>query len=827
MPVISPSRLLKLLVVGMLGGVLLMTLGLLTYETLQTHQRVLVQQTQTQQEQLDDLRQQLDQEVTGLHDYLRYHQSQAESLLRDMAREQVDVAWETAMGIYRTAKGRLPDARIQELIVESLREVRFFQGRGYLFIDTLDGDCILLPTAPHLEGSSLWDNRDDTGFYIMRGLVDAVSNPQGRGFIRYRWYRPDQPQVMADKLAFARLFEPYDWLIGTGDYLYQIETDLKQTALERIEGLRLPAEGYIAVLDEAGRLLTSTSSPQDVGRLPEELDDLDQQQLVLSFIDKARNGGGFIEYNWYRPDHEGRHAKLARVQWVPETGWILVAGAYLDALEPVSTSPVGWWQALRQELPRLMLPLVVVGLITLLVALLYARWLGRLLAGYQQHIQQQQSRLQQLAELDNLTHLANRWLLGQKLMAAMDRAMANEMRLGLLVIDVDRFKNINDSLGHTLGDRVLQILALRLNSLLEENQLLARMGGDEFVLLVEGVQDNAQLLELAQRVLETIHQPVQIEYHQLVVTASIGIALYPDHGLNQETLFRHADTAMYQAKSEGRNRFCLYVRSLGQRVVDRLQLENDLRQALRLEQQLFLVYQPQWDLHSGQLIGCEVLLRWQHPRRGLISPAEFIPLAEETGLILPLGSWVLRTALAQARAWREQGLPSFTLAVNLSTAQLTADLPRQISALLRGYELPASLLELEVTETLLMTAPEEATQLLGELKKTGVRIALDDFGTGYSSLAYLSRLPLDVLKIDKSFVDGLPDRQDDVVITRLIIRMAAQLGITTLAEGVETEAQQQFLKAAGCHLMQGYLKAKPLQQQEMAALLLALKSDLS
>ncbi|UZK02676.1 EAL domain-containing protein [Venatoribacter cucullus] len=214
----------------------------------------------------------------------------------------------------------------------------------------------------------------------------------------------------------------------------------------------------------------------------------------------------------------------------------------------------------------------------------------------------------------------------------------------------------------------------------------------------------------------------------------------------------------------------------------------------------------------------KVLVRWKHPLKGLISPDVFIPLAEETGLILPLGNWILRTALAQARSWKDQQLPDFTLAINLSTAQLNAGLPRQIAAMLRSYELAPGRLELEVTETLLMTAPEESTRVLGELKKTGIRIALDDFGTGYSSLAYLSRLPLDVLKIDKSFVDGLPDRQDDVVIARLIIRMAAQLGMITLAEGVENEAQLRFLKEAGCHLMQGYLKARPLPPEEVAAL---------
>lgn len=825
MSVISPSRLLRLMVAGMLGGVLLVTLGIAGYQSYQAHQQLREQRQEAQQQELEEYQLRLEYEVDALQHYLNDHLGQAENLLKQMAQEQVDAAFAVATGIYQAAHNQLSDQQIQELIIASLRDMRFFQGRGYIFIDGMDGECVLLPIAPHLEGTSLWDNQDDHGYYIMRGLVESVSNPEKRGFSRYRWYRPDRPDQMAEKIAYARQFEPFDWLIGSGDYIYQMEMDLLEVALRRIENLHLPAEGYIAVLDEQGRLLTSNASPLDLGKLPQEIDDLHQQELVLQFLDMAQQGGGFIEYFWNRPGYDGQYRKLSRVAWVPQTRWVIIAGGYPDLLVEQPSEEWRWLQGFLQEFPRLMTPLLVIGLVTLLAVLVYARWLGRLLAHYQDNISEQQTRLQQLAERDTLTGLPNRWLLGQRLLKAMDRAAAQQGQLALLVLDVDRFKNINDSLGHSLGDKILQILAQRLEKVLPPELTLARMGGDEFVLLSEQAGQLSQLAELVQQLLDAINQPIQVEYHQLVMTASVGIALYPDHGINQEVLFRHADTAMYQAKSRGRNRFCFYSREMGELVVGRLQLENDLRLAIQKEQQLYLVYQPQWDIHSDKMVGCEVLVRWKHPLKGLIPPDEFIPLAEETGLILPLGQWILRTALAQARLWRDQQLPDFTLAINLSTAQLNVDLPRQIATLLRTYELPASMLELEVTETLLMTAQEEATALLGELKKTGVRIALDDFGTGYSSLAYLSRLPLDVLKIDKSFVDGLPDRKDDVVIARLIIRMAAQLGMITLAEGVENEQQLTFLKEAGCHLMQGYLKARPLLPDEVAELIRSRKDS--
>lgn len=820
MPSIAPARLTRLMVFGLVGGVLFMTLGLVVYESLRAHQLVIGQQQQAKELRLEKYQQRMKYEAEAMQESFIYRLSKAEYLLRDISSEQVDAAHAVATSIYNSSKTILPDEHIKTLIIETLRNVSFFQGRGYIFIDGMAGECVLLPINPHLEGTSLWDNRDDAGTYIMRNLINAVSNEDKRGYTSYRWYRPDQPKVMAEKIAYARQFEPYQWLIGGGDYIYQMEDMLRNEVLARAEGLKLPSGGYLAVLDYEGRLLTSASSAQDVGKLPIAFTDKHQQQVVQQFLDVAEKGGGYVEYQWLRSGYEGLHDKLGYAISIPEARWVVIATGYRDEVLSDMPQQRKWLMVFIEEFPILVWPFLVIGLITLIAAMIYARWLGRLLSYYQLNIDEQQDRLQILAERDLLTDLPNRWLMGQELMRAMNKAALNKHTLALFVIDIDHFKNINDSLGHALGDKVLQELGRRMEACVEQKSFVARMGGDEFVLLIEPAGSQEALTDLAQKLLVTIHRPILVEQHKLVVTASIGIALYPEHGINQDILLRHADIAMYQAKARGRDCYCFYSRTMGELVIDRLKLEHDLRKAIENEQGMFLLYQPQWDLSSGKMVACEALVRWRHPVRGLIQPLEFIPLAEETGLILQLGSWVLRTALAQARAWQDQGLPTMNVAVNLSTAQLNKHLPAEVEKLLQEYNLPAQVLELEVTETLLMTAQEEATAILAQLKDTGVRIALDDFGTGYSSLSYLSRLPLNVLKIDKSFVDGLPDRKDDVVIVYLIIRMAAELGITTLAEGVETQQQLDFLKEAGCHLIQGYLLARPLPPEEVAALLL-------
>ncbi len=431
-----------------------------------------------------------------------------------------------------------------------------------------------------------------------------------------------------------------------------------------------------------------------------------------------------------------------------------------------------------------------------------------------------EARFEHLAHHDPLTNLPNRLLLQTSLRHALDTAERYKRHIGVLYIDLDRFKNINDSLGHPAGDELLAALARRMLDRLREDDTLCRLGGDEFLLILENLQRPEDAASVAQNLIGLLGQPFRLSSgHEVYVGASIGISLYPEDGASCTELIQHADVALYQAKESGRNTYSFYTPALTLAANERLGLEARLRRALA-QDEFVLHYQPQVDSRTGGLIGCEALVRWNDPEQGLISPARFIPLAEETGLIVPLGEWVLRQACTQARAWLDAGLPPLDMAVNLSARQLRqTDLAERVAAVLQQTGLPADQLKLEITESMIMGHGEEAVVMLQALKALGLRLSIDDFGTGYSSLAYLKRFPIDELKIDQGFVRDITQDGNDMEIAAAIIGMAHSLHLKVLAEGVETEVQRGFLQQQGCQAFQGYLFSRPMPAEEFTRLL--------
>ncbi len=904
------------------------------------HERLRQQRLSLQQSSQEKLR----QEVDATLDYINFTRQQTEAVLRDNIQAQVRQAMQLAQSIYDMEiqlHGDGAKEQVGELIREALRDLRFFDGRGYIFIDTLEGECILLPISPDIEGKSLLDNQDDTGHYIMRGLIEAVQNPNQAGFSRYRWYAPDYPDEMREKIAYVELFEPLDWIIGTGDYLYQVENDLKQQALNRLEALTFGDEGYIAVLHKNGQVLLSPTRPGSSGKLVSQLDS-EHRKMVNWLLEQATPEGRFVEYDWYKPGAEGIHHKLSLVQDVPEWDWVLIAGIYQESMDEVlAMQKAKLEQELQNDLQWLILVLLFAMAAAILVAWIISRWLRTLMRRYQQEIDQRQVELERtadelklsaqvfesasegamisdadnrimavnpaftritgypeadvvgktpallasgrhssaffermwqtlqeqgrwqgevwnrrrsgeiypqwlsislvrdeagavrnhvamltdmterkeaedqlryLSDFDPLTDLPNRRLLRDRTIQAIARARRRHEQAALLIIDLDRFKNINDSLGHGSGDTVLKIIASRLSEQARDSDTISRLGGDEFVILLPDLGEQADLSGLASRYLQLIAEPLQVEDHTMVTTASIGLALYPGDGEDFDTLFKNADTALYHAKGQGRNNFQFFTEAMNQQVSERLLMETRLRDALGRDE-LELYYQPQYDVSSNCLTGCEALLRW-NSSQGLVMPDRFIPLAEETGLIIPIGAWVLQQACNQAREWdRIHGKP-LSMAVNVSAVQFRPELVDEVKAALSESGFPADQLVLEVTESVLMSDVEGSVSLLHQLRELGVRIALDDFGTGYASLAYLKRFALDKLKIDRTFIMGIPDDEDDVAITSSIIDIARHLRLKTVAEGVETEAHCEFLRRAGCHIAQGYFYARPLPASE-------------
>jgi diguanylate cyclase (GGDEF)-like protein/PAS domain S-box-containing protein len=430
-----------------------------------------------------------------------------------------------------------------------------------------------------------------------------------------------------------------------------------------------------------------------------------------------------------------------------------------------------------------------------------------------------EEKVRHLAFHDALTGLPNRLLFNDRLTVSLAQAHRSHQKLAVFYLDLDRFKLINDSLGHSIGDELLRRVADRLRSVVRDGDTVARLGGDEFIVLAPRIAAEEDAKTIARKILAAIRLPFAIEDREFFVTTSVGVSTYPGDGVDPDTLIRNADTAMYRAKERGRDEFQFYAPAMTSSVVDRLALENRLRQALR-NQEFVLFYQPIVDLADGRVRGAEALLRWQHPERGLLLPAEFIPLAEASGLIGPIGRWVLQRACAQIREWQSAGDPQFTVSVNLSPRQFhQADLVAQVAAALASSGIGPSSLDLEITETNAMENADQTISTLWELRKLGVGVSMDDFGTGYSSLNYLKRFPIDRVKLDRSFVRDVVTKSEDAAIVRAVISMAHTLQLVVTAEGVENRDQLSFLRRHRCDEMQGYLFSPPVSAAEFRELL--------
>jgi diguanylate cyclase (GGDEF)-like protein len=445
--------------------------------------------------------------------------------------------------------------------------------------------------------------------------------------------------------------------------------------------------------------------------------------------------------------------------------------------------------------------------------------LGKSLLGRLRHETAAALQIEYVAFHDKLTGLSNRGMFSKMLDHGLEEARRDHRQLAVFFVDLDRFKNINDTLGHQAGDVLLKEMATRLKSCLGESDCVARLGGDEFVILVPGLDGAESLAIVAQKVLAAVSRPLVLRDHEFHVTASIGISVYPADGDDERVLMKNADIAMYQSKEDGKNTYTFYSAELNTHSVERLAFESSLRRALEARE--FRVhYQPKVDCHTNQMTGVEALLRWNHPDLGHVSPAKFIPVAEENGMIVDIGRWVLITACEQHVAWTALGYPPLRMAVNLSARQFYDEqLFEDVRSVLEQTGMDASFLELEITESMLMRNVARATEVLAEFKKLGIRLSLDDFGTGYSSLSNLKRFPIDTIKVDRSFVRELPTNEEDKAITDAIIAMGKSLKMTIVAEGVETRGQMEFLRDHQCDEFQGFYFSKAVPASKIADLL--------
>ncbi|KKO63209.1 Cyclic di-GMP phosphodiesterase Gmr [Janthinobacterium sp. KBS0711] len=494
---------------------------------------------------------------------------------------------------------------------------------------------------------------------------------------------------------------------------------------------------------------------------------------------------------------------------------------YLDGSAAILKAlPGGGALYLRASLAPLYASLAQFAAFTLLVCLCAFGLTFLMVRRTRTAAQHAENHLHYLAHVDSVTQLPNRHEFNDALAYALARADRQDSSVGLLLLDLDNFKVVNDTLGHHCGDQLLKLVAERLVAILRGTDIICRIGGDEFVVIVEPADDASEMASVARKILAVLAPPFDLEGHQLYVSASIGVSLYPFDAQDVATLTRNADTAMYHAKHQGKNRYAVFKAEMELRAQRRLRMEANLRRALQNEE-LYLHYQPQIDLRSGRIVGVEALVRWNCREMGQLSPAEFIPVAEESGIIVDLGRWVLQSACRQAALWCKAGLLDSLehVAVNLSACQARdPGLMDDIRAILHETQLPHGLLELEITEGVLMDNIHANVELMRRLQETGIHLSIDDFGTGYSSMSYLKRLPIDQLKIDRSFVHDLPGEGEAIVTA--IIAMAHSLHLKVVAEGVETLRQVEFLRTAGCDNVQGFFFARPMTAAQLTALLL-------
>lgn len=434
--------------------------------------------------------------------------------------------------------------------------------------------------------------------------------------------------------------------------------------------------------------------------------------------------------------------------------------------------------------------------------------------------------IRQLAFYDSVTGLPNRSLFKEHLQVALKQAQRNNTRVAVMFLDLDNFKRINDSLGHKAGDQLLEETSNRLKKSIRTSDAvtgdygetggssLARLGGDEFTVMLDEITDINHVNAVAERILSSLNEPVMLAGNRVVVTSSIGISIYPDDGDCIDTLLKHADAAMYQVKDKGRNGVFFYDDNLRKESQNRIQLEGELYKALKNDE-MTLFYQPKVDTITQKVVGFEALIRWIHPKRGMVSPADFIPVAEDSGLIIPMGKWIIKTAAKQQKAWQETGIDPVVVSVNISCHQFAdKHLLEAVREILRETGIDPNFLEFEITESILMEDAEAAMAILKELKSMGLKLSIDDFGTGYSSMSYLKHFPIDVLKIDRSFVLDIPEDEQDAVITTAIISLAKALDLNVVAEGVETEEQLQFLRNCDCEQIQGFLFSPPVPPEQ-------------
>lgn len=760
-------------------------------------------------------------QVKQLVQQIEYEKNSTQTLLKNSIKEHVYQAHAIATNIYNNNKSK-SEREVTQLISNALRDIRFNQGRGYFFIYKTNGLSVMHPVVPAMEGKIKIDLQDVRGNYIVRDL-GKLAKHQGEAFYHWWFVKPDNKKQEFEKIGFGKHFAPYDWFIGTGEYLVDVESDIKQRLTKRISNIRYGENGYVFLLDSAGQVLSHFRKDFQGTNVNTNADE-NIVKIGRQIIDIGENGEGYLSYLSPIMPSTGKPAdKISFVEGISQWNWIVGSGFYKSETDKYLQKREQKI-ALQNEnqLKNLLWLSLFVTLFFISLSLLLTKYLAKRFTLYENKITddfavlnkvKQQTQYQALH--DSLTQLPNRTLLEEQITQGIALSKSHEKNLAVMFVDLDDFKKINDLHGHSVGDELLIALGEAFKKILTDQDSVARFGGDEFIFCfpnLPSVQSAQEKVAIIQKIFD---REFILKGKSIYSSCSVGIAMYPNDGDDAEDLISKADIVLYKSKSLQKGRSLFFSESINKQVKRSYLVESELRLALE-EQELDVLYQPQISVESGEIQGVEALIRWNNKILGAVSPAEFIQVAEDIGVIYDIGSFVIEKALRDIKNYNQNNAYSLQLSINISPKQLMEPhFAEHIMAIIGKVDFDPHGVILEVTENVFISDLTKVRPVLEHLKAQGFRISLDDFGTGYSSLSYLSNLPMSEIKIDRSFIDKFLTNNQSESLVKTIIAIGQFCNLSVVAEGVETKEQYDRLVLFNCDAIQGYYFDRPLKLNDL------------
>ncbi|MGF1716489.1 cache domain-containing protein [Photobacterium chitinilyticum] len=753
---------------------------------------------------------------------IEYEKSHTIDTLKKTIRDRTNEAHTIASSIYQQNIDK-PKSQISKLITDALRNIRFNDGRGYFFIYQMDGTNVMLPVLPKNENSSMWNFTDSRGKYAVREMLNIVDKKE-EGFHRWWFVKNGSDSEEFEKIGFGKYFKPLGWLIGTGDYIIDVEHDIQEKLLEQLTNIRYGDNGFFIILDQSGTLLAH-ATPEYVGKNHLLAQDSMGNYFVKAMLDAGKSGGDYVQYlGPETPYTKGGTEKVSYVMNVPGWNWTVGTGWYVNELNDY----IGQRQSQlakqnKQELVKITLLSLSLTIFALFLSVFLSKVIARRFKTFQEKInsdfcelQATKNQMQYMALHDSLTALPNRVLLHDNISKGIERAKLNNKQLAVMFIDLDDFKKVNDLHGHTVGDQLLSAISHEFIKIVGPGDTVSRFGGDEFVFCFQELDSEHCARAKVEQIKQVFTKQFFIDGKWIFSSSSIGVAMYPADGQEPEELISKADIVLYKSKARHKGDVLFFDDSINARVLYDFTLEEQLRLALE-NNELSVVYQPQIDVLSGRIHGIEALCRWHNKELSHVSPIDFIAVAENIGMIHDIGWFVIKQACSDFKTLTASVPLPISLSINLSPKQLLqTNFAENITNEIRSSGIDTHNVTLEITENVLISDIIGVSPILEELRKRGFKLSLDDFGTGYSSLSYLSNLPINEIKIDRSFIDKLLTSRESESLVKAIIAIGQSCNMQIVAEGVETQEQYKRLSQYHCDIVQGYYFDKPLSINELS-----------